>query len=382
MKIACITTVRIPATTANSVQVMKACAALGQVGHDVCLWVPELEKLRVEGWENGQPSTFNPQTFYGLRSSFPVAYLPADPRLKRYDFCWRAVLAARRWGASGVYTWAVQAAVLALLFRLPVLLEMHGPPEGALGPLLFRLFLRLPGKKRILPISQALVNILEEMYPMSRVPCLVSPNGVELERFANLPSPLEARQQLGFAEMPTVGYTGHFYAGRGMDLMVELARRLPDVQFLWVGGKPDDVTNWQARLKAQGIGNVILTGFVENQCLPQYQAAADVLIMPYERVITGSGGGNSAAYCSPMKMFEYMACGRAIISSDLPVIGEVLNDFNAVRCSPEDADAWVQAIHDLLHNAPRRTMLAQQALADVGRYTWFARARRAVEGFL
>ncbi|MFZ6026750.1 MAG: glycosyltransferase [Chloroflexota bacterium] len=381
MKIACITTVRIPAATANSMQVMKACAALKQNGHDVRLWIPALDQAPAGHTEPRQPTPTNVQAFYGLRASFPVDFLPVHPRLKRYDFCWRAVRSARQWGADAVYTWALQAAVFALLFGMPAVLEMHGPPEGVLGPLLFRLFLALPGKKRILPISRALLGLLT--LPASPTTSVaISPNGVELERFTDLPSPLEARRQLGLPERYTVGYTGHFYAGRGMDLMLELARRLPDVQFLWVGGRPTDVTDWQTRLKAHAIGNVLLTGFVENERLPHYQAAADILIMPYERVITGSGGGNSAAYCSPMKMFEYMACGRAILSSDLPVIGEVLGDFNAVRCPPEDIDAWVQAIRDLLNDTARRTSLAQQAQADVQRYTWLARAQRAMEGFL
>jgi glycosyltransferase involved in cell wall biosynthesis len=401
MKLACVTTVRIPATTANSVQVMKACAALGENGHDVRLWVPGFASLQVAGLETERHQTFKPsnlQTLYGLSTSFPVEHLPARPRLKRYDFCWNAVQAARRWGADAVYTWAIQAGVFALLRKLPVLLELHGPPEGSLGPLLFRLFLALPGKKRILPISQALLNLLTPYgtrYTLhapakastpklanASVSIVISPNGVELARFANLPLPVEARQQLGLPERLTVGYTGHFYAGRGMELMAELAHRLPGVQFLWVGGNPEDVETWRGRLTAQGITNVILTGFIENSRLPLYQAAADVLIMPYERVITGSGGGNSAAYCSPMKMFEYMACGRAIISSDLPVIGEILTASNAVRCPPENADAWIRAITDLLNAPARRAALAAQALADVQRYTWQARAQRAMEGFL
>ena len=50
--------------------------------------------------------------------------------------------------------------------------------------------------------------------------------------------------------------------------------------------------------------------------------------MPYPRSIFGSSGSaDSAAVASPMKMFEYMAVERAIITSDLPVIREVLNEF-------------------------------------------------------
>ena len=95
-----------------------------------------------------------------------------------------------------------------------------------------------------------------------------------------------------------------------MNLLVELARRFPQVSFLWVGGQPADVEAWREHLADENIGNITLTGFVENSQLPLYQAASDILLMPYEKVITGSSGGNSTTYASPMKMFEYMASKR------------------------------------------------------------------------
>ena len=162
-----------------------------------------------------------------------------------------------------------------------------------------------------------------------------------------------------------------------MSLLVELARRFPAYQFVWVGGQPKDVEYWKIQLAGQNVRNVTLTGFVENSRLPLYQAAMDVLLMPYEREISGSGGGNSADYCSPMKMFEYMACGRAIVSSDLLVIKEVLNQTNAVLCSPEDLQAWAQALDRLSVDEARRAELGRCALKDVGQYTWLKRAQKA-----
>jgi glycosyltransferase involved in cell wall biosynthesis len=373
MKITCISASEVPSSKANSIQVMKVCQALVQLGHSLQLLVPK--------GSGEQPSPAKLASFYGLATSFPVEWLPASPRLRRYDFSWAAVQRARHWGAEAVYVWPPQAAVFALLGKLPVLLEMHAEPEGSFGPLLFRLFLRLPGRKRWLPITQALVDLLASRFPVARAPYRLSPDGVDLERYINLPEPPLARQTLGLPEQPTVGYTGHLYAGRGVTLLVELARRFPQVHFLWVGGHPADVEKWRRKLATANITNATLTGFVENSRLPLYQAAADVLLMPYERVITGSSGGNTAAYCSPMKMFEYMACGRAIISSDLPVIGEVLNASNAVLCPPEEAEAWVSALAGLLADANRREALARCARQDAQAYTWQKRARKAMEGF-
>jgi glycosyltransferase involved in cell wall biosynthesis len=378
MRIVCISASQVPTSTANSIQVMKASQALAQLGHTVTLIVPVFGSLPSQ--------TRDLKSFYGLQTSFSVEWLSANLRFRRYDLAWQAVRRARALQADLIYTWLPQAGLFGLLDGFPIALELHGPPEGRFGPILFRLLLRLPGKKRLLPITQALVDLLQQyqLQPggagKSRT-IVISPNGIDLERYSDVPEPATARRGLGLPELPTAGYTGHLYAGRGTTLLVELARRLPQVQFLWVGGRDHDVQSWQKRLQTDGLTNVNLTGFVENSLLPRYQAAADVLLMPYERIITGSSGGNSASYASPMKMFEYMACQRAILTSDLPVIREVLNDNNAVLCPPEDGEAWAEALSALLDDETQRTTLARQAWLDVQPYTWLERARRALANF-
>jgi glycosyltransferase involved in cell wall biosynthesis len=146
----------------------------------------------------------------------------------------------------------------------------------------------------------------------------------------NLPSPVEARRQLNLKEGLTVGFTGHIYPGRGADLLFELAKQMPNVNFLWVGGTPELVDFWRGKLTEAGMTNVTMTGFVKHERIPLYQAAADVLLMPYSRSIEASSGQDIAEVINPMKMFEYMASGRGIVSADLPSIREVLRE--GMRC--------------------------------------------------
>jgi glycosyltransferase involved in cell wall biosynthesis len=104
--------------------------------------------------------------------------------------------------------------------------------------------------------------------------------------------------------------------------------------------------------------------------------------MPYSRSIMGSSGSaDSAAVASPMKMFEYMAAGRAIVSADLPVIREVLNKKSAVFCKPDDVSNWRAEIQALLDNKTRRIELGNQARRDVEGYTWVARAQKIMNNF-
>jgi glycosyltransferase involved in cell wall biosynthesis len=373
MKIACISASKVPSDTANSIQAMKACQALQQTGHQVTLLVPGKETL---DWQAAE-------AHYGLITPFQVERVPTDPRWKRYDFAWRAVRRARELGADLVYAWPPQAALMAAWQGMPVLLELHGEPEGRLGPWVLDRFLNARGKKRLLPITQALLERIERRYGLRLPPeeAVIVPNGVDLERYASLPEAQEARRMLGLPQKVTAGYTGHMYPGRGMELLFSLAQRFPEVSFLWVGGRPEDVQAWQKRLEAQGLTNVTLTGFVENSRLPLYQAAADILMMPYELRIEGSSGGNSVEICSPMKMFEYMAAGRAILSSRLPVIAEVLDEGSARLAAPEDVEAWTQALEEMLADQPGREKQAEAARALVEQYTWKRRAQRALEGF-
>jgi len=367
MKIVCISTSRMPSTTANSIQVMKACQALVQLGHKVNLLLPGEEQTPWEALSE----------HYGLVFPFDIDWLPANPRLKRNDFAWSAIARARQLEADLVYTWTGQSAVFGLLQGLPVIYEVHDLPTGRLGPVWFRAFLRLPGRKRLAIITRALHKSLQKSYgPLNGRKVVIAPNGVDLEQYASLPEPAQARRDLGLPPAMTVLCSGHLYAGRGVDLFLDLAGRFRQASFVWAGGRPEDVAAYQSRVQRAQLTNVIFTGFISQKRLPCYQAAADVLLMPYSRSIAGSGGGNSADICSPMKMFDYLATGRAILASDLPVFHEVLTQANAVFAPPEESEAWADALEKLLANPGLRQRLGAQARRDVHFYAWRARAGR------
>lgn len=374
MKIAAIATSKVPSTTANSIQVVKACHGLAQLGHQVNLLLPG---EKATPWQKLAEH-------YGLETPFDFTWLPTHKVWRRYDLALSAVEKARDWNAQVAYTWALQAALLAQMRGIPVILELHDRPTGKFGPWLFRRWLKAPGRKRLLVITQALLNILARDYgaDLEGVQAQVAPNAVDWERYASLPEPALARRQLGLPEGLTAVYSGHFYAGRGIDLLLGLAQAFPQVHFLWVGGRPEDVSGWKARLAGMGVENVTLTGFIDQNHLPLYQAAGDVLLMPYEKQIAGSSGGNSAEICSPMKMFDYLASGRAILSSDLPVLHEVLTEQNSVFCQAEDVDSWEKALRDLVKDADHRKALGDEARNYARRHSWRDRAERAMADFI
>lgn len=373
MKICCITSFRIPSRAANSIQVMKVGQALSQLGHEVLMYAPG----------NVHTPWKELAALYGLSLPFEVNWLPDYPQLKRYDFALNAVQQAVRRKAEMIYTWLPQAGLMALLGGFPVVLEIHDRPTGRLGAWLLRRMSQWRGEKRFAVITRALERALREEFslPLKTDEVVIAPMAVDLERFQQLPTPEDARRLLNLPQGLTAVYSGHLYAGRGMDLLLGLAERFPQIRFVWVGGHPDAVESYREVITVRGLTNITLTGFIENQRLPLYQAAGEILLMPYDRQIAGSGGGNTADICSPMKMFEYLACGRAILTSDLPVLHEVLNDTNAVFCPPQDLKGWSAALSALANDPLRIEMLGKNARETARRFTWLARQEKILAGF-
>jgi glycosyltransferase involved in cell wall biosynthesis len=373
VRIAVIATSRIPSRSANSIRVMKVCQAMTRLGHAVELWTPGASPSPT--WEELRQT-------YDIQVEFEMHRVPAWPVLRRWDFSLRAVRQSIAARPDVWYVWPYQAAAALAQLGHSTILELHDRPAGIAGPALFRLFLGGRGARRLLVITEALRNWLEARYarPLSAPFTVITPSGVDLEAYDNLPSPREARARLGWPEAPTAGYTGHLYLGRGLELMLELARRRPELTFVWAGGEPKAVGEWAARLDADRIENVRLLGFVPQRDLPLIHAACDVLMMPYQKAIAVSSGGDTAAFASPLKVFEYLAAGRPILSSDLPVLREVLSEANAVLLDPQSADAWEEALTSLTADGPRRARLGKAARREAGRYTWLERTRRALEG--
>jgi len=391
MKVAVIAPTSIPSKKANTIQVMKMTDAISTIGHRVQLILPDSPDSSISvdrSWD----SLAN---HYGLHDQFHVNWLPARKSLRKYDYAWIAVRTAAHWGADAIYTRLPQAAALAANRRLKTIYEIHDQPQGTFGPILLRLFLRGSGAQKLIVISKALaIDLQNDYFPPGSSLLEVLPDGVDLLRYEDLPPPQESRELLLLdigsrnwkinptfsPELFTVGYTGHLYEGRGISLMLEMASRTPDVNFLIVGGEQNDVDKLVEVVRDRNLNNVTLTGFVPNAELPKYQSACDVLLMPYQPQVSASSGGDIGRYLSPMKLFEYLACGRAICSSNLPVLQEILSPEAAVLLPPDDVGSWIAAIDELRKNPTLRRELGDKARATAKLYSWQARAEKIFEG--
>jgi glycosyltransferase involved in cell wall biosynthesis len=176
-----------------------------------------------------------------------------------------------------------------------------------------------------------------------------------------------------------VAYAGHLYAWKGVDVLLEAIARIPDATGLIIGGHSAEPDLERTKLVAERLGitaRVTFTGLVEPVRVAELLTQADVLALP------NPASAISTRYTSPLKLFEYMAARRPIVSSDLPSIREVLRDgVNALLVPPGDPVALSNAITRLFNDQALAARLAEAAFEQVPNYSWDRRAER-LDGLL
>src|SRR3989344_8817955 len=158
-----------------------------------------------------------------------------------------------------------------------------------------------------LPISEWNAEYAERNgVPRERI--VISRSAVDTETFKELDK-RTAREALGLEQNARIAvYTGHLYGWKGVDTRAEAARRVPDVQVIFVGGTEQAVARFQSAHAS--VSNIRVAGRVPHKDVPLWQAAADVLVIP-----NSAKEEISVHHTSPMKLFEYMASQRPILAS-------------------------------------------------------------------
>ncbi|WP_226789071.1 glycosyltransferase [Polaribacter porphyrae] len=140
-----------------------------------------------------------------------------------------------------------------------------------------------------------------------------------------------------------VTYTGGLYPSRGIENIVYLAKDFPDVDFLVIGGPEKNRQNFQKLSLEDSVLNINFMGYVEHNLVPHYLYASDILLALWSSKVP------TINYCSPLKIFEYMAAGRTIVAHGFPTIREVLeNEKDSILCQPDDFDSLKSSLSKAL----------------------------------
>ncbi len=367
MRILLSTITPFPSGTANAVHMVETSQGLVDAGHEVLV----VRAQPGPGWPGGgEPPDMSTFTLDTLAAhEYRGQSLVNGVRLYR-----RARNAPPDLGFAD----DVRGGLALALAGIRVIVEIHTMQffTTLLGRAALLRLIRRPELAGLVVISRALRDDL------------IAASGVDPALVSVLP---EAARQRTDAELVTqapawlsdtmrqgalqVGYTGSLYGGRGVGLMTEVARRLPDVDVHLLGGPAKEAEALRARTDLPK--NLIVHGLRALSDAEHMQTSMDVLLAPYERSVLTPGNVDTSRWMSPMKLFGYLAAGRAIVCSDIPVLREILKDeATALLVDPEYSGSWVAAVTRLRDDAELRARLGVQGRAlHAQHYTWEQRTR-------
>jgi glycosyltransferase involved in cell wall biosynthesis len=265
---------------------------------------------------------------------------------------------------------------------IPLLLEVNAPlaeERGRFGGLGLPWLARWAegkawrGADFVLPVTRVLAGHVSA-YGVAAEHIAVIPNGINRAHFAEAPAPEAAKEKLGLGGALVLGFTGFVRDWHGVDRVIRwmaTAAAPANAGLLVVGDGPvrADLERLAADLSLGG--RVRFTGVVARDRVPGYVASFDIALQPAV-----------VPYASPLKLFEYLALGKAVIAPRQPNIEEILvHDDNALLFDTAAAGALEQALTRLCGDPALRQRLAASAAATIIRrdLTWLGNARRVTE---
>ncbi|MDA8261446.1 MAG: glycosyltransferase [Actinomycetota bacterium] len=181
------------------------------------------------------------------------------------------------------------------------------------------------------------------------------------------------RAELGFGDLPVIGFVGSLKPWHGVESIFSAAERLAGSHhsgLLGVGDGPGREMVQAGLARFDGRVTAVATGAVPADAVPSYLAAMDVAVAPYLP--------SASFYFSPLKVAEAMAAGKAVVASDFPPVRELLGDCGLL-VPAGDATALAGALEKLIGSADLRAELGERARTRaLERADWVGVARRTI----
>lgn len=366
MKIYYVVNARLPNKKAYGIQVAKMCEAFVEAGANLELVIPRT-----------RASETSLKDFYRLRASIPTKILPGLDWYAggRVPFLLASVFFMK---IAGLYLlWKRLSGERFIIYtvdmdtfsftNLPLFgktfAEMHDTKSSNF---LTRFFFR--NVSGIIATNEEIKRSLRDTFNIPDEKFIVEPNGVDLKLFEQVPSREEARKQLGIAQDSKVAlYIGRFFDWKGLGILIDSAKLSPSIKWFAVGGTEREFTSATNRIDIPA--NLHIAGECALEQVPIWSAAADALL-----ILGTKENERSYRYTSPMKAYEYMAAGRAIVASRTPALESIFSEESAVWYEPDNAE-------DLARSAARACAkpsleMVRGNLARARIHSWEARATR------
>ncbi|MCC6723367.1 MAG: glycosyltransferase [Saprospiraceae bacterium] len=377
MTIAYISSERYPHHNTNTQQIIKNVSSLRAAGVNIDLILPRQARMYFAsnaGLEAAICKYYNVPPGLGIRQTglFPATRLQLD----KYFHPIFAIFYCRFIkGYDIIYTRNIFTAILLALFGLRFMFETY-QRLGDTKPRFIKLLTKQAKKGRMLGMVLHSNVAAESMrgagFPSEKL--LVLHNGVDNSDMLPVLTKNEARRKLKLdLNARYVVYTGNMQKNKCVEVVVDIAAFTPEINYLLVGAKPDDIIRLNAYCEAKNVKNVMLMERKPVNEVSQYLYAADALIIPPAAAPMQSFGKTVL----PFKLFPYLAAGRPIIAPDQADMRELLrSNENGLLVPPDAAEQNAAAIRALFSDENRMEKLAANATETSRSLNWEARAQR------
>lgn len=388
MKIFVVIPGHIPSQWAHSINIIKTANAFHNLGHEV-------EVLTVERYteKRMKRKIADISSFYGISKDLKISYYKDNPLFywqEHKPFSYVPLLINNMTGNRIRYIFDPEKRIseycrknavdfcFCRSFRVvhynirnevPTIMECHS--QNTENPDLQRVIKQSNSKyfRGLVTIS----DILKDNFVKAGVPedkIITLQDGVDVESYQNLPNKKQTRERMRLPEdKKIVAYCGSLFPDKGIEHILLVAETMPEVLFLLVGGGPPQIKMWENYADSHGIKNVQFAGFVDNSIVPLYLNAADALIIPYktDQEIKIMDINTT----SPIKLFEYMASRRPIISSNVPAISRTLtHGVDGLLAKPNDIGELASLVKAALEDKKLADNLSNNAYKSVQKYDW------------
>ena len=363
MKIKYISASILPSRFANSVHVMKMCNAFSKF----C----KVELFAIDG-----EISVDIYNAYSVERNFATRkFKKGTGRISTLIYILKVFSSVKRENDTLIYGRHLLSLLLLSLKGMPFVYEAHSLPRSFYRKAIERLVFSLPNFKKLVVISEALKeDYLLEVSNLGPQDIFVAHDG------ADIPSELKAADSN--STKLKVGYIGQLYKGRGVELIVDLAASMPNIDLVVVGGMENDISFWKTQ--TSNLDNIDFLGHMSHRELSIYYSKIDVLLAPYQKGANQfDGKADTSRWMSPMKIFEYMSYKKPIVCSDIPVLREILNESNSCLVASDNVEEWVSVIKRLNDDVYFRERISINAYQDfINNYTWEQRAKSILDNVL
>ena len=354
----------IPSSLPSSLQIIKTCENLSKNKYKVTLIKPGtgMDKVSIKRYY-GIEEDIKIKEFLSIKK-FPVGF-----EYYLYSFyCLFFILKKKN---SITITRNFFACYLLLLFKKKVILEIHHDTniEGRITKFILRYlnFFKKSNLINIVAISHAVKKLFVNKYKIEPKKITVLPSGSSI-KINQLPK-LYKNKRL------KIGYFGSLSSSKGVELLIKLSKIDQSNDYYVFGGDKNQIRD----LRKKNINkNLHLNENISYRVLPKKMMKMDILTLPYSKEVKSAGEVDEISnYTSPLKLFDYLAVGKTILSSNLKVLKEVIDHKNAYFIkNSENIFEWKKNVQIAKFNRKKNFIMSMNNFKLSKKYDHFKRVQK------